>query len=240
MPLLDHSKPPLSLSHPWLPIHSAWASEIARYLNRLLPLRYFALENKKFGTEIEIDIGTFDTNPDLALGSNGTATAVLTAPTWAPPAPTKTISLAFPDTLEVKVFLRDGQPILVAAIELVSPRNKDRPSAREAFVAKVAGYLSEGVSVVVLDASTERKARLHGQLLELFGQADAADKALVYFAASYRPVLRDERAELDVWAQPVAVGDVLPTMPLRLTEDFFVPVDFERTYTDVCRDRRVP
>jgi hypothetical protein len=37
----------------------------------------------------------------------------------------------------------------------------------------------------------------------------------------------------------VAVGQPLPTMPLRLTGDFMLPVDFETAYMDVCRDRRM-
>jgi hypothetical protein len=59
------------------------------------------------------------------------------------------------------------------------------------------------------------------------------------FAGAYRPVLRDEKAEIDIWVAPVAVGQPLPTLPLRLTGDLMVPVDFEATYMDVCRGRRL-
>ena len=60
------------------------------------------------------------------------------------------------------------------------------------------------------------------------------------YAAAYRPVLRNETAQIDVWAQACAVGAALPTMPLRLTGDLFVPVDFESTYQEACRRRRLP
>jgi len=213
-------------------------SEIARHLNRRLPPRYYALENKKFGNEIEIDVGTYDREPLASPGANGPATATLAAPAWAPPAPLKTIAAELPDTFEVRVFLREGRPKLVAAVELVSPRNKDRPFARQGFVAKCAGYLAEGVSLVVLDPTTERTARLHSELMELFGAADQKDQSLTMFGAAYRPVVREDRAQIDIWAVPVAVGQPLPTLPLRLTGDLMVPVDFEATYTDVCRDRR--
>ena len=230
MPLLDHSRPPLSDSYPWESIHSAWASQIAEKLNTLLPSKFYALENKRFGNEIEIDVGTFDRDPTApSASSNGTTTALLTAPAWAPPTPRKTITMEFPDTLEVRVFLREGRPKLVGVIELVSPSNKDRPAARDAFVAKCVDFLSNGVSLIVLDAITERRARLHLALMEAFDAADPEDEALTLYAASYRPVIRDERAAIDVWTSRVAVGEPLPTMHLRLTGDQFVPVDFEST-----------
>ena len=39
---------------------------------------------------------------------------------------------------------------LVAAIELVSPGNKDRPEARLAFAAKCVSYLTRGVGLIVV------------------------------------------------------------------------------------------
>jgi hypothetical protein len=239
MPLHDHCRPPLAHSFPWESIHSGWASEIARRLNQLMPSRYYALENTRFGNEIEIDIGTFDQEVDAQPGANGPATATLVVAPWAPPAPAATIPARLPDWFEVRVFLREGRPKLVGAIELVSPRNKDRPSARQGFLAKCAGYLSEGVSLVVIDAVTERPAHLHAELLELFGSAESAPPGLTLFAGAYRPVVRNGQAEIDVWVSPVAVGQALPTLPLRLTGDLMVPVDFETTYMDVCRGRRM-
>jgi hypothetical protein len=47
------------------------------------------------------------------------------------------------------------------------------------------------------------------------------------------------RVEIDVWAEPCSVGANLPTMPLRLTGDLFVPVEFEATYQETCRQRRL-
>ena len=59
------------------------------------------------------------------------------------------------------------------------------------------------------------------------------------YAVAYRPVLRQERPEIDVWPVPCALGSPLPVMPLRLTGDLFVPVDFEATYQEACRRRRL-
>jgi len=42
-----------------------------------------------------------------------------------------------------------------------------------------------------------------------------------------------------IWPATFAVGDPLPELPLRLTGDLFVPVDFEATYQEACRRRRL-
>ena len=39
--------------------------------------------------------------------------------------------------------------------------------------------------------------------------------------------------------RPLALGDPLPTLPLRLTGDLFVPVDFDAAYQEACRRRRL-
>ena len=137
------------------------------------------------------------------------------------------------------MFVRDGRLKLVAAIELVSPSIKDRPATRAAFASKCATYLSAGVSLIVLDATTDRPANLHQELRSLLDYKDEARRGLTMFAGAYRPVLRNEKAEIDIWVSPLAVSQPLPTMPLRLIEDLMIPVDFETAYMDVCRDRRM-
>lgn len=62
---------------------------------------------------------------------------------WTAPSPTLTLEseLTNQDEYEVRVYdARHGRR-LVAAIEIVSPSNKDRPESRRAFVAKVAALL---------------------------------------------------------------------------------------------------
>lgn len=55
---------------------------------------------------------------------------------WAPPKPIATAPLDFqdPDVFEVQVLNEDEGPRLVAAIELVSPANKDRPATASSKV----------------------------------------------------------------------------------------------------------
>ena len=58
------------------------------------------------------------------------------------------------------------------------------------------------------------------------------------YAASYRPSIRDGKPQLETWVEAFPIGNPLPTMPLRLIADYFVPVDLEATYLEACRRRR--
>jgi hypothetical protein len=219
MPLLDHFHPPLEGELPWASLHSGWATRLADLLNEeWLPAGFRAIEHAHAGPRSEIDITTFEG-----------------------PSATCTVPAVFPDSFEVRVFAGRGGWGPVGAVELISPGNKDRLEERRAFVAKCASYLQSGVSVVLIDIVTNRHANLHNELARTLNVPSALlpDEAFLY-AAAYRPVLRQEKPELDVWTEAVAVGAPLPTMPLRITGDLFVPIEFEPTYTETCRRRGLP
>jgi hypothetical protein len=59
------------------------------------------------------------------------------------------------------------------------------------------------------------------------------------YAVAYRPLRREGRSEIDLWPEQIAVGRPQPILPLRLTGDLFVPVDFEAAYQEACRHRRL-
>ena len=147
----------------------------------------------------------------------------------------------FPDTFEVRVLSTDAGPKLVAAIELVSPGNKDRPAERKAFATKCASYLYAGVSVIIVDIVTNRRANLHNEILQLM-EADIAlrlpPESRLY-AVAYRPIRRGESDQIDVWRSPLDLGGVLPTLPLGLRADLVIPVDFEAAYAETCRRKRI-
>lgn len=147
----------------------------------------------------------------------------------------------FPETFEVRVFSTVTGLTLVGAIELVSPGNKDRPEERRAFAIKCASYLHQGVSLIVVDVVTNRRANLHNETMRLMAADPRFEMAGApsLYAVAYRPVRRQDRAEIDLWPATFAVGDPLPTLPLRLTGDEFVSVDFEGPYQEACRRRRL-
>lgn len=235
MPLLDHFRPPVFPRHRWESFHSNWATRIADALNEALPEDFLAEEYTHSADSLEIDIATYADGSKA--GGNGQP-AVLT---WRPKAPAVVMPAVFPDNFEVRVFNRVGGMNLIAAIELVSPGNKDRPEEVQAFASKVASYLHQGVAVIVIDIVTVRRTNVHNATMRLMS---APPEALlpgdpVHYAVSYRPVMREAKPEIDLWRETFALGEPLPTMPLRLTGDTFLPVDFEAAYTEACRRRRI-
>src|SRR5207244_1920941 len=115
--------------------------------------------------------------------------------------------------------------------------NKDRPASRQAFAGKCAGYLRQGVGLVVVDVVTGRGGNLHQELVELLELNGAAPPRLAadLYAVAYRTTTVPEAARLDVWPHALTVGNRLPTLPLWLTSDFSVPLDLENSYAAACR-----
>ncbi|MBL8794753.1 MAG: DUF4058 domain-containing protein [Planctomycetia bacterium] len=222
MPLFDHFHPPVLHDLPWESLHSGWVTFMTTALNqRWLTHDFIALEQTHGGRQVELEVAKL-------------------LEVYTPPQALTTIPGVLPDVFEVRVFATRYGRQLVGAIELVSPGNKDRSEERQAFVAKCANYLAQGVSVVILDIVTTRQANLHNELLHaLNAPAGRLPDDVALYAAAYRPVLRGNEPQIDVWAEPCAVGTALPTMPLRLTGDLFVPVEFELTYLETCRQRRL-
>src|SRR5271167_3278306 len=170
MPLLDHFNPPLNRTHPLRSFHGAWAAAIARLLNQgVLPTGYYAVPLVDRDGPIEIDVATLRDQEALGFAHDG-----VESQTWVAPAPALAVAvdLATVDGVEVHVFADDGDPRLAAAVELLSPRNKDRHAARRAFAVKCVGYPQQGRSVVVVDTVTTRRADLNDTILSLLG-ADA-------------------------------------------------------------------
>ncbi|HJT76817.1 MAG TPA: DUF4058 family protein [Gemmataceae bacterium] len=242
MPLLDHFHPPLSDRRHWESFHAAWATEIMRTLNReVLPPGCFAEAQVHVGSRVEIDVATFEQEREAAAQAGNGNSGGVAVGTWAPPATALVMPAVFPDEIEVQVFRMSGGATLVAAIELVSPGNKDRPEARRAFAAKCASYLQQGIGLVVVDIVTERQANLHDELMGLMEQAErfAFAGGTPLYAVAYRPTRREAGDQVEIWPFPLALGQPLPTVPLALRGVATVPVDLETTYTATCGDSRL-
>jgi hypothetical protein len=123
---------------------------------------------------------------------------------------------------------------LIAAIEVVSPRNKDRTSSKETYTNRYLGYLRLGVHLMLIDVLPRPKDFT-------FAATIAADLGLdmpatpAPFAISYRvgepvPVGDSMGSLLEVWRRPLIIGQPLPTLPLPLNVHESVLVDLEATY----------
>jgi hypothetical protein len=240
MPLLDHFHPPLHGPRRWEGFHHAWATFIAQQLNQeTLPPDYYAESEISVGPELEIDVATMELTRPSSAGEKG-VTAV-----WTPPRPKieARVDFAHLDSYEVRVYQDVGGAELRAAIELVSPSNKDRAGARRTFAAKCAGYLQHGIGVVIVDVVTVRAANLHEELFEVL---DAKTRRAAWasptglYAVAYRAVTVRKKPRIEAWPETLTLGELLPVLPLWLSLDLCVPVRLEDSYLAACRSLRIP
>jgi hypothetical protein len=216
----------------WNSLHLVWQNQLLDWVQPRLPAGYRAYLGSVPALTIDVPNG----KPDLGVRR------------WQPDTPGNVTEAGStgspePDTEAVAVFELDPQMAvhidlhgrLVAAVEIVSPRNKDRPDARERYLGRYLGYVRQGVHLLLVDV-LPRPADFS------FADAIAANLAFplepcpVPFAVSLRvgePV--PEGTVLGVWRRPVRVGEALPTIPLALTVRESVPIDLEHTYREAAR-----
>ena len=237
MPLLDHFHPPLHRPRRWEGFFHAWVTFIAQQLNQqTLPSDYFAESEISVGPELEIDVAAFEHHP-----GRGRST---TTATWSPPRPKISAKVDFAqlDTYEIRVYSDVGGAELRAAIELVSPANKDREGSRRQFAAKCAGYLKHGIGLMIVDVVTARSANMHAELfdvLEVKSSRASWQSPSGLYAVAYRPVPVRKRPHVEVWPEALAIGEVLPVLPLWLNLELSVPVLLEESYITTCQSLRI-
>ena len=210
----------------WDGVHQVWCVELLYALKPLLPSAYRAY----IGTTPTFAIGSpVDARPDVGVRDWPAGEPAPPADTG--PEPDEEIAVATIAADTAILVERGGR--LVAAVELVSPRNKDRLAAQAAYAAGYAGYLLRGVHLLLVDVHRRPAA---------FSFADEVARGLglrppglpAPHAVAYRvggPSPGGGRF-LAVWRKSLVVGEALPVMRLPLSADESVAVDLEATY---CR-----
>ncbi|WP_439630723.1 DUF4058 family protein [Gemmata sp.] len=243
MPLRDHFRPPVSKRASWEGLHGGWPMVIVQQLRKTLPPGFIASPSVRLGSFYEIDVATYE--PDEAQasprgnswhGSNGATTVQ-----WDASEPSVAIEVEPDEEYEYAVHVYDAEreQTLVAAIEIVSPANKDRPEKRNSFVAKCAALLRQGVSVCVVDLVTNRQFNLYTELMAFIGHGrkdPMSENPPATYAASCRWGPRGDKSRLETWSRVMTVGQPLPSLPLWLRADLAVTLDLEATYEQACHD----
>jgi len=229
MPLHDWSALP-----GWDGVHQVWMVELLYWIKPRLPAGYRAY------------IGTA---PTFAIGAPAEERPDLGVRDWAGPDHSRSASAALagegagelaeePDE-EVAVGTITGDTALlveqhgrlIAAIELIPPRNKDRPSACTAYTSAYAGYLLRGVHLLLVDVHRRPVsfsfADRIAQELELEQPPCSAPFAVADRVGELAP---GGGRFLALWRRHLAVGSPLPAMWLPLSVRGSVPVDLEATY----------
>lgn len=229
MPLRDHFHAPIDDRFYWQQFYCGWPAMIVRSLSKQLPLRYAA--------------GPFISCDDYLEIDTDQESNTVKAP-WAPEYPTVSSHAGFlpTDDYEVRVFDNKRGRRLVAAIEIVSPANKDRLEQRGAFVGKCAALLQQQVSVTIIDLVTNRNFNLYAELLKLIGQADPAlgPEPPSLYTVACRTTKRGAAWFLETWTHPLALGQPLPTLPLWLADNLAIPLELEESCEETCRALRIP
>ena len=199
----------------WDGVHQVWIVELLYWIKPRLPEGYRAYIGTTpafaIGAPVEDrpDVGVRDW-PSKALSESALESTASAAPDLED-APDQEMAVAML-AAETALFI-EQQGRLIAAVELVSPRNKDRHSAQCAYADTYLGYLLKGVHLLLVD--------VHRQPLP-FSFADRIAEELhleqspcpAPFAATYRV---GESAPtggrfLATWRRSLTVGTPLPAM----------------------------
>jgi hypothetical protein len=217
MPLRDHFRSPVNDQHRWDALHGMWPGMLVRQLFDILPPPYRAGPKIHLGAPFEIDAATFTAGSPVDENVQA--------------------ELPEQDEYEVRIYDAERGRHLVAAIEIVSPSNKDKPATREVFVGKVVSLLQQGVCVTLIDLVSVRQANLYAELLTVLGRTDPQlEPNHNLYAVSLRARPRPEQPSLlDAWFFPLALGQPLPQVPIWLSADICVSLLLESSYEETCR-----
>lgn len=229
MPVRDWTRVDDGIFHDF---HLAWIGELRRALNGgLLPPDYYALAEQIVGG-IGPDVLTLQASKangnGTPSGDVGSALSVAVAPPQV-----QVVLRAEVDDYVLRrrtlVIRHRSNHRIVALIELLSPGNKASRHAFRSFLDKVGAALAHRIHLLLIDLHPPTPRGPRGLPSAVWEQltgnvwGPVADKPLSLAAYPAGPVAT-------AYVQPLAVGDVLPDMPLFLTAEEYVNVPLERTY----------
>ena len=125
---------------------------------------------------------------------------------------------------------------LVALVEIVSPANKDRPPTVEEFIAKAVDALDVGIHVLLVDLLPPGPCDPQGMQGRVYQRLEQSDEP--YDLPADAPLTLASYAagpQIEVYLEHLAVGAILPEMPLFLRHDRYVNVPLEATYQEAYR-----
>jgi len=218
----------------WDSVHQLWINALLFWLQERLPTGYRAYLGSVPGLSIAAELGRPDLGvrawqpqaPDVAPAQSG-ALAVAPQPDFQTVA-----SLPAEQQSAIHVFL---QGRLIAAIELVSPRNKDRPASGEFYRNRYLSYLWSGVHLMLVDVHRRPLGFSFVEVMAAEMQCrlpvGVPPHAVSWNVGGPTP---EGGQFLDGWYRPLAVGAPLPALPLVLAAGKSLLVDLEVTYAEAA------
>jgi hypothetical protein len=204
--------------------HQCWVVAIGNALNGgLLPPGYMAMAEQVTGRPIPDVVTLYTNEPEEASGGVALAQRPPSARLIA-----KIEKINYAKRAD-RVVIRHGRGKVVAIIEIVSPGNKDSRNSVRAFVEKATNILNQGVNLLVVDLfpPTPRDPKgIHQAIWAEFGDEpldEVPGKPLVVasFVGGDLPT---------AYVEPIGLGDLLPSLPIFLSQDRYIPAPLEATY----------
>jgi Protein of unknown function (DUF4058) len=225
MPIHDWTRVDAGLFHAF---HQRWISALSDALNTGgLPPDYFALVEQSVGGPVPdvltLRPASIDEEADGGLSGSPVATA--------PP------RIRIFRQAEEEIYLRRADRIavrrrhgeVVAVIEIVSPGHKASALALLDFVEKSAKLIDQQIHLLVIDLFPPNQhdpQGIHNAIWHEFVEEDFElpnDKPLTFVSYEAEP-------PPSAYVEPVAIGDVLPDMPIFLGPGNYIPAPLEATY----------
>ena len=234
MPVHNWQKAGAGIFHAF---HTTWIGQLQTALNTgILPPDYYALSEQVAGDTgpdvLTLQASQGNGQPEVAPHANGVA-----------PLATKPPKVRLTQRFEEGAYVRKRKTLVIrhssddrviAMIEILSPGNKASAAEFRRFLHKAAAALHQDINLLIVDLfpPTKRDPQgIHGAILAEYGDERyqaPADKPLTLAAYAGELVKT-------AYVEPIAVGDVLPDMPLFLDAESYVPVPLEATYQEAYR-----
>ncbi|MFO0864453.1 MAG: DUF4058 family protein [Gemmataceae bacterium] len=231
MPIHDWTTVDAGIFHHF---HQAWITGLALALNRgRLPRPYYALAEQVAGglgpdvLSLEATSMDSDQTQQSDLADDG-GIAVATAPPQTTLKAEMDLRHYAGKSNRIAIRHASGDRV-VAVIEIVSPGNKSSKRGLELFVRKAAEFLESGVHLLVVDVfppSRRDPEGIHGAICSEI----EAENFLLPSDHPLTSVAYEADEIVKAWIEPMAVGELLPEMPIFLAPRRHVLVPLETTY----------
>lgn len=216
--------------------HYMWIAECVKVLSEgLLPTGYYAFADQITG-QIGPDVLTLERHNGVGQPF-GEHSQGMIAVSEAPPKVSQTM------VADVEDFARKSREIairhesddrLVAIIEIVSQGNKSSRHALRKFLDKAIGSLYQGIHLLVVDLQPPTNRDPLGIHAAIWSEIKPEEE-LTPPEKPYTLVSYSADSAITAYVEPVAVGDVLPDMPLFLEPEFYIKMPLEMTYLATWR-----
>ncbi len=219
--------------------HTAWMTHLSETLNGgLLPAGYYAMSEQIAG-DVGPDVLTLEAIEPARppADRSGSPRTGMTAVAESPPEVSFTATAetaSYASKRRTLVIRHSSGDRIVALIEIVSPGNKNKRAALNAFIDKALAALRHGQHLLIIDLHPPGRNDPEGIHCALWAEIEDAsytmppDKKLTLAAYSAGTVTT-------AYVEPISVGSTLPDMPLFLEPNGYVNVPLEETYLAAWR-----